>query len=274
MIPLLHDNICTIFLHSWLQINGFSLDRLELKKLGKKYNLTNPIIIRNLEYSYIEFLQSGKSLDEFFDRQIIICRGSNKLFKITTESIDRTPVFIFQTTKHNTYLFGPDMSNLTSTNAIPCDLKIIMNMYGISKWPKNLNVFEPECGRTVSLYKVLNGKALFDIESGLEIAEIPIGLYKKQYFFIPNPKLIKGRYFCRKYPDQCLFNTVKISDRDRHEKTCSNDSIISAKQVFSARNTVIYLNLRPNTGFSTMNLTLPFHQAYLIQNFEIFVKNT
>ena len=82
MIPLLHDGICTIFLHSWLQINGFSLDRLELKKLGKKYNLANPIIISNLEYSYIEYLQSGKSLDDFFDRQIIICRGYNKkLFK-------------------------------------------------------------------------------------------------------------------------------------------------------------------------------------------------
>ena len=250
MIPLLHDNICTIFLHSWLQINGFSLDRLELKKFGKKYNLANPIIISNLEYSYIEYLQSGKSLDDFFDRQIIICRGYNKkLFKITTESIDRTPVFIFQTTQKNTYLFGPDMSNLTSTNAIPCDLKIIMNMNGITKWPKNLNVFEPECGRTVSIYKVLNGKALFDIESGLEIADIPIGLYKKQHYFIPNPKLIKGRYFCRKYPDQCLFNTCKLMNRDRHENTCSNDSIISAKQVLSARNTVIYSNLRPNTVF-------------------------
>ena len=249
MIPLLHDNICTIFLHSWLQINGFSLDRLELKKLGKKYNLSNPIIIKNLEYSYIEFLQSGKSLDEFFDRQIIICRGSNKLFKITVDIINRTPVFIFQTSKNNTYLFGPDMSNLTSTNAIPCDLKIIMNMYGISKWPKNLNVFEPECGRTVSLYKVLNGKALFDIESGLEIAEIPIGLYKKQYFFIPNPKLIKGRYFCRKYPDECLYNSTRSNNRDQHEQICSNDSIITAKQVLSARNTVIYFNLRPNTGF-------------------------
>ena len=232
MIPLLHENICTIFLHSWLQINGFSLDRLELKKFGKKYNLANPIIISNLEYSYIEYLQSGKSLDDFFDRQIIICRSYNKkLFKITTESIDRTPVFIYQTTKHNTYLFGPDISNLTSTNVIPCDLKIIMSLYGISKWPKDLNVFEPECGRTVSIYKVLNGKAVFDIESGHEIADIPIGLYKTQYYYIPNPKLIKARYFCRKYPDKCLLNTIRQNDRDKHEKICSDDSIISAKQV-------------------------------------------
>ena len=250
MIPLLHDNICSIFLHSWLQINGFSLDRLELKKLGKKYHLTNPIVINNLEYSYIEYLQSGKSLDEYFDRQIIICRGYNKqLFKITVESIDKTPIFIYQTTQKNTYLFGPNMSNLTSTNAIPCDLKIIMTMYGISKWPKNLTVFEPECGRTVSTYKVLNGKAFFDIESGLEIADIPIGLYKKQYYFIPNPKLIKGRYFCRKYPDQCLLNTTRQNDRDKHEQICSNDSIITAKQVLSAINAVIYFIYRPNTVF-------------------------
>ena len=234
MIPLLHENICTIFLHSWLQINGYSLDQLEphLVKSRWSYSIKNTLITDKLEQDYACYQKSGQTLDVFFGRQIIICRGYNKtLFKFKVDKIDRTPVFIYQTTQKNTYLFGPDMSNLTSTNAIPCDLKIIMNMNGISKWPKNLNVFEPECGRTVSIYKVLNGKALFDIESGLEIADIPIGLYKKQYYFIPNPKLIKGRYFCRKYPDQCLFNTVNVCHRERHENTCSNDSIITAKQV-------------------------------------------
>ena len=91
--------------------------------------------------------------------------------------------------------------------------------------------FEPECGRSVSVYKVLKGKAYYDIESVSEIADIPLGLSKKQYYFIPNPKLIKGRYFCQKYPGHCLYNTQKINHRDRHEKICSDDSIVSAKQV-------------------------------------------
>ena len=237
MIPLLHDNICTIFLHSWLKRNGYTLDQLEpnLKKIRWSYYIKNSLITDKLESDYSCFKKSGQTLDDFFGRQIIICRGYNKkLFKIKVDRIDRIPIFIYQTTNNNTYLFGPNMSNLTSTNAIPSDLKTIMTMYGISKWPKDLSDFEPECGRTVALYKVLNGKAYYDIESVSELADIPIGFYKKQYFFIPNAKLIQGRYFCQKYPDQCLFNTTKISDRGRHEKTCSNDSIITAKQVLKA----------------------------------------
>ena len=234
MIPLLHDNICTIFLHSWLNRNGYSLDQLEphLVKSRWSYFIKNTIITDKLEQDYSRYRMSGQTLDDFFERQIIICRGYNKkLFKFKVDKIERIPIFIYQTTSHNTYLYGPDMSNLTSTNAIPCDLKIIMGIYGLSKWPKDVSDFEPECGRTVALYKVLNGKAYYDIETVSELADIPIGFLKKQYFFIPNAKLIKGRYFCQKYPDQCLFHTTKISDRGRHEKTCSNDSIITAKQV-------------------------------------------
>ena len=231
MIPLFHDKICTIFLHSWLNLNGHSLDHLETKKLGKRFKLTNSQLLNSLEADYAEFLRSRKSLEDFFDRQIIICRGDKKLFKIKVDKIYKIPIFIFQTTKNNTFLFGPDMTNLTSTNAIPCDLKIIMGFFGISKWPKNLSNFEPECGRSVSVYKVLKGKAYYDIESVSEIADIPLGLSKKQYYFIPNPKLIKGRYFCQKYPGHCLYNTQKVGNRDRHEKICSDDSIVSAKQV-------------------------------------------
>ena len=234
MIPLKQDGICTVFLHSWLNLNGYSLDQLQpyLAKSRWSYSIKNPEIADRIKADFLRFQESGQSLDDFFDRQIIIARGYNKkLFKIKVDKIDRIPIFLFQTTKHNTLLFGADQTNLTSTNAIPCDLKIIMNFYGISKWPKDLSNFEPECGRTVSVYKVLKGKAYYDIESASEIADIPIGLFKKQFYFIPNPKLIKGRYFCQKYPDVCQYNTPKISNRDRHVKVCTDDSIITAKQV-------------------------------------------
>ena len=236
MISLIQDGICTIFLHSWLNVNGYTLDHLEpyLAKSRRSHLIKNPEITDKIKADFSRFQESGHTLDDFFDRQIIICRGYNKkLFKIKVDKIDRIPVFLFQTTKHNTFLYGLDQTNLTSTNAIPCDLKIIMAFYGISKWPKDLSDFEPECGRTVSVYKVLNGKAYFDIESVSYLADIPIGKWQNQYYFIPNRKIIKGRYFCQKYPDQCHFNTTRSNDRDKHQKICSNDSIITAKQVLS-----------------------------------------
>ena len=234
MIPLKQDNVCTIFLHSWLNYHEYTLSSLEpfLKKLGHIYVINDPLIVNPIKESYLQYLQCGKLLEDFFDRQIIICRGYNKkLFKIKVDRIERIPIFLYQTTQKNTFLFGPTQSNLTSTNAIPCDLKIIMGFYGISKWPKDLRDFEPECGRTVSVYKVLKGKAYYDIESVNELADIPIGKFKKQFYLIPNPKLVKGRFFCQKYPDQCHYNSPRMDNRDKHEKNCSDDSIISAKQV-------------------------------------------
>ena len=234
MIPLKQGGICTVFLHSWLNLNGYSLDHLQpyLTKSRWLYSIKNSEITDKIKTDFSRFQESGQSLDDFFDRQIIICRGYNKkLFKITVEKIDRTPIFLYQTTKHNTFLFGPTLANLTATNAIPCDLRIIMSINGISKWPKDLTNFEPECGRTVSVYKVLSGKAYYDIESGSEIADIPIGKSRKQYYFIPNPKLIKGRYFCQKFPDECQYNSTRSNDRKKHEKICSNDSIVAGKQV-------------------------------------------
>ena len=234
MIPLKQDGICTIFLHSWLNVNGYSFDQLQpyLAKSRWSYSIKNPEITDRIEADFSRFHESRQSLDDFFDRQIIIARGYNKkLFKIKVDQIDRIPIFIYQTTKHNTFIFGPDLSNLTSTNAIPCGLGIIMSIYGISKWPKDLSDFEPECGRTVSVYKVLNGKAYFDIESVTELADIPIGKWQNQYFYIPNQKIIKGRYFCQKYPDKCHYNSTRSNRRNEHEKICFDDSITSAKQV-------------------------------------------
>ena len=235
MIPLKQDGICTIFLHSWLNVNGYSLDQLQsyLAKSRWSYSIKNPEITDIIKSDFSRFQVSGQSLDDFFDRQIIIARGYNKtLFKIKVDKIDRIPIFLYQTTKNNTLLFGPGQTNLTSTNAIPCDLNIIMAFYGIRKWPKDLSDFEPECGRTVSVYKVLNGKAYFDIESVSCLADIPIGKYQNQYYFIPNRKIIKGRYFCQKYPDKCHYNNTRSNNRDKHEKICSDDSITSAKQVY------------------------------------------
>ena len=234
MIPLKQDSTCTIFLHSWLNYHGYTLDYLQpfLIKSRWSYSIKHSELTDRLRADYSRFQESAQSLDDFFDRQIIICRGYNKkLFKINVDQINKIPIFIYQTTQKNTFLFGPDLSNLTSTNAIPCDLKIIMRIHGISKWPKDLSNFEPECGRTVAVYKVWKGKAYYDIDTVTDLADISIGLFKKQYYFIPNQKIVKGRYFCRKYPDQCHYNTTRSNHRNTHEKICANDSIITAKQV-------------------------------------------
>ena len=86
MIPLLHDNICTIFLHSWLNRNGYSLDQLEshLVKSRWSYSIKNTFITDKLEKDYLRYQKSGQTLDDFFDRQI----NANPVVNLT-ESVER-----------------------------------------------------------------------------------------------------------------------------------------------------------------------------------------
>ena len=238
MIPLVYDGIDTIFLHSWLNLKGILLAQLTpyLKKTRWSYNLADQSIISQVQQDYDSFLSSGKTLESYFARDIIICRGYNKTkFKMNVDRIRQLPLFIFQTTKHNTFLYGPGLNNITATKAIPCDLKLILSIYGVTELPKDITQFQPKCGKTVSVYKVLNGKAFYDIESVCESPDIPIGKDKHIFYFIPDQKIIRGRYFCQKYPGQCLYNTPQIANRDKHEKLCSDKSILTSKQVCPRR---------------------------------------
>ena len=238
MIPLVYDGIDTIFLHSWLNLKGILLAQLTpyLKKTRWSYNLTDKSMIFQVQQDYDSFLSSGKTLESFFQRDIIICRGYNKTkFKISVEKIQQIPIFIFQTTKNNTFLYGPGFDNITATKAIACDLQLILSIYGVTELPKDITQFQPKCGKTVSVYKVINGRAFYDIESVCESPDIPIGKDKHTFYFIPDQKIIRGRYFCHKYPGQCLFNSPQLANRDRHEKICSDKSILTSKQVCPRR---------------------------------------
>ena len=234
MIPLVCDGIDTIFLHSWLNLKGISLAQLTpcLNKTRWSYKLADKSLTSQVKNEFATFLSSGKTMESFFQRDIIICRGYNKTnFKMTVEKIQQMPIFIFQTTQKNTFLYGPGFDNITATKAIPCDLKLLLSIYGVTESPKDITQFQPKCGKTVSVYKVINGKAFYDIESVCESPDIPIGKDRHTFYFIPDQKIIRGRYFCQKYPGQCLYNTPQIANRDKHEKTCSDKSILTSKQV-------------------------------------------
>ena len=278
MIPLVFDGIDTIFLHAWLNIKGLSLDQLtpHLKKIRWSYIITDESLVSLIKNDYATFLSSGKTMDSYFQRDVIICRGyKNSKFKIVAEKLQQKPVFIFQTANNNTFLFGAGLDNLTSTKAILCDLNLILSIYGITESPKDITQFQPKCGKTVSVYKIIDGKAFYDIESVCESPDIPIGKNKRSYFFIPDKKIIRARYFCQKFPGQCLYNTPKVGDRDKHEKICTDTSILSSKQVSGIANTsYITLILRALMVFKQMNSSMPMFWVSFLPDCVLFVKNT
>ena len=232
MIVLSHDDIDTAFLHTWLNYRGIFLDKLQscLIKRNRKFFITDSQLLACIFSDYDRFQKSGKTIDDFFDRQVIIAKGNKKNFKLNVDKIVRKPIFLFQNTKNN-FLYGVDSKELTSTKVIPCPLEIIFNIYGLQERPKNLSLFQPKCGRTFAVFKVLNGKAFVDIDSAYATPDIPVGHFEKSFFFIPSEKLIQKRYFCRKFPDQCHYYSKYEQHRNQHENICSNETIIKSKQV-------------------------------------------
>ena len=232
MIVLSHDGIDTVFLHTWLIYKGIFLDKLApcLIKRNRKFQITDNKLLECIFVDYNRFQKSKIAIDDFFDRQIIIARGNKKNFKLSIDRIVRKPIFIFQNTNKN-FLFGVSLKELTSTKVIPCPLEILFDIYGLDERPRNLSLFQPKCGRTFSVLKVLKDKAFVDIDSAYATPDIPIGHNQKTFFFIPSEKLIQKRYFCRKFPDQCHYHSKYEQHRSQHESICSNETIIKSKQV-------------------------------------------
>ena len=232
MLVLSHDGIDTVFLHTWLNYRGLSLDKLApcLIKRNRKFQISDNRLLESIFGDYIRFKKSKISIDDFFDRQIIIARGNKKNFKLTVDRIVRQPIFIFQN-KHKNFVFGVNLKELSSTKVIPCPLEVLFDIYGLQERPKNLSLFQPKCGRTFSVLKVLKDKAFVDIDSAYAAPDIPIGHNQKTFYFIPTEKLIQKRFFCRKFPDQCHYVSKRDEDRKKHESICTNETIIKSKQV-------------------------------------------
>ena len=232
MIVLSHDGIDTVFLHTWLNYKGIYLDKLApcLIKRNKKFLITDQRLLEHIFADYIRFQKSKLAIDNFFDRQIIIAKGNKNNFKLSIDRIVRKPIFLFQNTNTN-FLFGVSLKELTSTKVIPCPLEILFDIYGLQERPRNLSLFQPKCGRTFSVFKVLKDKAFVDIDSVYATPDIPIGHNQMTFFFIPSEKLIQKRYFCRKFPDQCHYYSKHEQNRSKHENICSNETDIKSKQV-------------------------------------------
>ena len=73
-----------MFLHALLRWDGndqlpvsFPVDELIIKPFKRSNTITNPKYVTFIEFLFQKYKQSGLTLDEFFDREIVVVRINN-----------------------------------------------------------------------------------------------------------------------------------------------------------------------------------------------------
>ena len=244
-----------LFLHSWLKVHKFEVEQLDLRSKKKRNDVVNeigcPIIESQLKSDYEDFKKSGKTVENYFDVDILFCKqnGQNNFCAINREPLNRNVIILFRTKKDKF-----DFANhpIITKAPIEMSLKSILSIYGISETVKilplqeiNVRDLEDKYQICLDLYRKVGnmGQLHYDfpgfreptwtpkhrIKIAIDHMEIP---YLPKFYWIPCDQLITTEHFCTKMPGKCGYSTFKLCHLERHEKTCSDETKIVSKQVF------------------------------------------
>ena len=93
MISLVLKPINSLFVVAWVKINGISKKDLQLVPYNQHHQITNAHVIEEMQQDFKNFRQSKLSLDEFFQRNILIAiRYSNEFFNLKKSKFHFTKV--------------------------------------------------------------------------------------------------------------------------------------------------------------------------------------
>ena len=234
------------FLHVWLSVHRIKESELSLTLGGhgtgshKRQYIGNLSIARRIKNDYIEFRARNTDLENFFDRSIIEFKQirSDRPFTTRIETITRNPVFVFK--RQNVYCLQPN-TKLKAWKPIQMSLRAIFSIYDIQHdfnqdrlIDEAVALQEPN-DVDVNFYLLDNNKAYRSKslpgfrESGNRI--IHIAVHDNMFYWLPSSNLITQRFYCQKLPGKCLFWAERKLNVEEHEKICSDESIVRAKQV-------------------------------------------
>ena len=235
------------FLHVWLSCHRIKESELSLSSGGHgkgshkcKY-IGNRSLAHRIINDYNDFVAGGSDFENYFNRSVIEFRQttSNRPFSTRTKKVGKKPVFIYKSQK--AYCLRPT-DKLKAWKPIQMALEAIFSIYDIhhefkdSTIDKCLALQEPN-NVDVNFYLLDNDKAYWAKslpgfrESGNRI--INIATHNNKFYWIASSNLITKRLYCSKLPGKCLFWADHRENLNRHEETCTDESIVRAKQVIS-----------------------------------------
>ena len=230
------------FLHVWLSIFRIKNEDLQLRAgrgTGRTKFISNPSLMRRIKTDHADYKSRKTDLETYFDRSIIEFKRSDQRYAFNTsiESVSKQPVFVCKS--KNKYCLTESLDQLKAKKPIKMSLKHIFSIYDIhhdfvdSSIEECLaleNAHNVEC----RFYHLDNNKAYWSADlpgfrnSGNRI--INIALKDGIYYWLASPNLIEERFFCAQTA-KCRYWSDDRRNRDRHEETCSDESIVRSQQV-------------------------------------------
>ena len=231
------------FLHCFLYKSRVRPIDLDLSTRGC---IRNPNVIERIRRAHRSFLVSGKTLENFFDSQIVEFKSYriNQPYTTECEVITRPPIVLCCLHKGRIrgmeYQYGITTTELKIVNPIQVSLAYLFAMYGIFDTPESLDPnhlasFEEKYGLNIHLHE------LRDDGRGHKSGSLPppndgghtniyIGL-KDGLFYWLGKQLCSRKYFCTRLPGKCSYQTPHHNQFAAHMAVCTDKTIVKADQV-------------------------------------------
>ena len=272
-----------MFLHALLRWDGndqlpvsFPVDELKIKPFKRSNTITNPKYVTFIEFLFQKYKQSGLTLDEFFDREIVVVRINNGQGIVRKSEFSKKPLILAKSDKNQNFLFGD--FQVTCKKPIKMPLSIILDMGNY----KNVDSLDfTDCVKGLCLVKVENGVAFTDGETTSLEGDFFIGKNGNDYFWIPDKSCIERRFYCRKLPSVCCVYFKTKYNRDNHEPACKTETQVKTKQVtfqtdfaVTGDKTKLRLNLVLETLCMTLLMLVIFRKNFGIIDKNFYVAGT
>ena len=247
------------FLHVWLSVYRVKNEDLELRRGSqgsgnhKKDFIHNPSLVRRIKTDHVDFKSRKTDLETYFDRSIIEFKRSDQRYAFNTsiQSVNKQPVFVCKS--KNKYCLTEPLDQLKAKKPIKMSLKHIFSIYDIhhdfvdSSIEECLaleNAHNVEC----RFYHLDKNKAYWSanlpgFRNG-DNRKINIAVKDGNYYWLASPNLIEERFYCSK-TSKCKFYAQDKTHINRHEATCSDESIVRSKQVCHMCHTICTIPYAP-----------------------------
>ena len=235
------------FLHLWLSVHRIKKEELQLRAGGhgsgshKTVFIHNISLARRIKSDFDDFKSRQVDHESYFDRSIIVFKQtkSKSPFQTSTESVSKKPVFICKSTRDK-YCLTETLDTLKAKKPIKMSLEHIFSIYDIHH-----DFVDSSIDECIDLENIHNVECRFyhlDKNKAYWSADLPgfrngdgriinIAIKDEDFYWLASSNLIEERFYCGK-TSKCNYWATDRRDRDRHEETCSDESIVRSKQVF------------------------------------------
>ena len=217
-------------MHALLRFHNIGDNFTQPKKLRQTNVIGNSDFILFVQYHYKIFLESNQTMDQYFGREILEVRVANNSGLIHVKEIKHLPLILAKHDKKDHFLYGA--FSVRSKHPIRMELSLILEYHNFKSIP---NLQYHTVARGISLIKVESNVAFMDGETtGLVDGDLIIGKNGSgDYYWIPDLSIIQKRHYCTKFPGKCSMFFTQKQALERHEKTCTDHTVIKSKQVWT-----------------------------------------